>query len=67
MLVNPVTQEFVSAEVSDNLKSLLMGIVLVVMGTIPSVSPGARNSASETLNMAKAMEASHQETAQMRH
>lgn len=37
ILVNPVIQEFAFDEVSSNLKSILMGITMVVMGCIPSV------------------------------
>lgn len=41
ILVNPVIQEFSFDEVSPNLKSLLMGITMVVTGCIPSVISGA--------------------------
>jgi dipeptide/tripeptide permease len=37
ILVNPVVQEFSYDEVSPRLKSLLMGITMVVMGCIPAV------------------------------
>lgn len=41
ILVNPVIQEFAFYEVSPNLKSLLMGVTMVVMGCIPSVISGS--------------------------
>lgn len=41
ILVNPVIQEFSFDEVSPNLKSLLMGVTMVVTGCIPSVISGA--------------------------
>jgi len=41
ILVNPVIQEFAFDEVSANLKSLLMGVTMVVMGCIPSVISGS--------------------------
>jgi len=41
ILVNPVIQEFAFVEVSPNLKSLLMGLTLVVMGCIPAVVEGS--------------------------
>jgi len=41
ILVNPVIQEFAFDEVSANLKSLLMGFTMVVMGCIPSVVSGS--------------------------
>jgi len=41
ILVNPVIQEFAFDEVSSNLKSLLMGVTMVVMGCIPSVISGS--------------------------
>merc|ERR1712048_1000575 len=41
ILCNPVVQEFSFDEVSPNLKSLLMGITMVVTGCIPSVISGA--------------------------
>jgi dipeptide/tripeptide permease len=41
VLVNPVIQEFSFDEVSPRLKSLLMGVTMVVMGCIPSVMEGA--------------------------
>jgi len=40
ILVNPVIQEFAFDEVSASLKSLLMGVTMVVMGCIPSVISG---------------------------
>jgi dipeptide/tripeptide permease len=40
ILVNPVIQEFAFDEVSSNLKSLLMGVTLVVMGCVPGVIEG---------------------------
>lgn len=41
ILVNPVIQEFAYDEVSPRLKSLLMGVTMVVMGCIPAVIGGA--------------------------
>merc|ERR1712232_660189 len=41
VLVNPVIQEFAFDEVSANLKSLLMGVTLVVMGCVPSLISGS--------------------------
>jgi len=41
ILVNPVIQEFSFDEVAPSLKSLLMGITMVVTGCIPSVISGA--------------------------
>jgi len=41
ILVNPVVQEFAFTEVSPRLKSLLMGITMVVVGCIPAVISGA--------------------------
>merc|ERR1711998_200446 len=41
ILVNPVIQEFSFDEVSVTLKSLLMGVTMVVMGCIPAVISGA--------------------------
>merc|ERR1711998_674035 len=41
ILVNPIIQEFAFDEVSANLKSLLMGITMVVMGCIPAVISGS--------------------------
>jgi len=41
ILVNPIIQEFAFDEVSPNLKSLLMGVTMVVMGCIPSVISGS--------------------------
>jgi len=41
ILVNPVIQEFSYDEVSPRLKSLLMGVTMVVMGCIPAVIGGA--------------------------
>jgi hypothetical protein len=41
ILVNPVIQEFTYDEVSPRLKSLLMGVTMVVMGCIPAVISGA--------------------------
>jgi dipeptide/tripeptide permease len=40
ILVNPVIQEFSYDEVSPRLKSLLMGVTMVVMGCIPAVIGG---------------------------
>lgn len=40
ILVNPVIQEFAFDEVSPNLKSLLMGFTMVVMGCVPGVIEG---------------------------
>lgn len=40
ILVNPVIQEFSFDEVSGNLKSLLMGVTMVVTGCIPAVISG---------------------------
>merc|ERR1739845_22331 len=41
ILVNPVIQEFSFDEVSANLKSLVMGVTMVVMGCVPGVIEGA--------------------------
>merc|ERR1712100_299904 len=41
IMVNPVIQEFAYDEVSPCLKSLLMGVTMVVMGCIPAVIGGA--------------------------
>jgi dipeptide/tripeptide permease len=41
IMVNPVIQEFAYDEVSPRLKSLLMGVTMVVMGCIPAVIGGA--------------------------
>lgn len=41
VLVNPVVQEFAFSEVSPRLKSLLMGVTMVVVGCIPAVISGA--------------------------
>jgi dipeptide/tripeptide permease len=41
IMVNPVIQEFSYDEVSPRLKSLLMGVTMVVMGCIPAVIGGA--------------------------
>merc|ERR1711879_523674 len=41
ILVNPVIQEFAFDEVSASLKSMLMGVTMVVMGCIPAVISGA--------------------------
>jgi dipeptide/tripeptide permease len=40
ILVNPIIQEFAFDEVSPNLKSLLMGVTMVVMGCVPGVIEG---------------------------
>jgi dipeptide/tripeptide permease len=41
IMVNPVIQEFSYDEVSPRLKSLLMGVTMVVMGCMPAVISGA--------------------------
>jgi len=41
ILVNPVVQEFSFSEVSPRLKSILMGVTCVVLGTLPAVISGA--------------------------